>query len=602
MHDLVEYTLSNALAATVLAVVAFGVSQVVRRPAVRNALWVLVLLRLLCPPIWTVELDILRTTQTSSTEQPIPEVAPEPVSTPADLESAEHWEMFDNSEWSTPVTVEASLPDELEASTPQPAVSAASSFRSADAVGFIGWVMLVGTMMICARSAWRIHRFRSALRHASPAPLAIQQQSDAIARSLGLSRGPSVVMAPGRMWPALWAPSPLTRHARVIVPHGLITVLGVEERAAVLAHELAHLRRGDPWMRWLELIVSALYWWFPLVWWFRRELRTSEEECCDLWVVSALNGRRHYASALVETAAYLGNGAVSSPALASGAGPIRNLQRRLTVIMSSTWSARLTRAGLVAILGLGAASMSFGPAIAQPKEEPRRPKDGERRPEADRPKDGERRPEGPRDGDRRPEDRPKDGDRPRGERPKDGERRPEGERPKDGERRPERPREPDRRPEGDRPMPKGSEREINEAREVAEKARREAQEAVRKAVEAERRVAELEGRPFRGPATGFGPGGSFGPGGPGGAPGGPGGFPGGPGGAPGGPGGFPGGPGGPGGAPGRRGGAEGGPGGGSPDVRGLQQQIEELRRSLEEMRREMRRGEGPAPKPREERK
>ena len=51
MRTLLEYGLANAVAATALALVALAIGLVVRRPAVRNALWVLVFIRLLLPPV-----------------------------------------------------------------------------------------------------------------------------------------------------------------------------------------------------------------------------------------------------------------------------------------------------------------------------------------------------------------------------------------------------------------------------------------------------------------------------------------------------------------------------------------------------------------------
>jgi hypothetical protein len=52
----------------------------------------------------------------------------------------------------------------------------------------------------------------------------------------------------------------------------------------ILAHELAHLRRRDHWVRCLEMIVSIVYWWNPLVWVIRRQIHQAEEFCCDAWV------------------------------------------------------------------------------------------------------------------------------------------------------------------------------------------------------------------------------------------------------------------------------------------------------------------------------
>ena len=52
MQSFLEYGLSNAAMATLFAVAALAVGIAVRRPAVRNALWILVLLRLIVPPVW----------------------------------------------------------------------------------------------------------------------------------------------------------------------------------------------------------------------------------------------------------------------------------------------------------------------------------------------------------------------------------------------------------------------------------------------------------------------------------------------------------------------------------------------------------------------
>ena len=219
----------------------------------------------------------------------------------------------------------------------------------------------------------------------------------------------------------------------------------------MLAHELAHLRRGDPWVRWLELICCGLYWWFPLLGYFRRQLHESEEQCCDMWVVAALSGRKSYATALVETAFFLdGSAPIPQPMLASGAGPVRNLQRRVTMIMRATWPARLSRLGLATVLGIGSLGLAFGPAMAQPD-----------RKEKDRPD--------PRVGDK--------------ERP--GKDRPDGP-PK----------------ERDRPREVGG-KEVEEAREILEKARNAAREAMMRVQEAEGRLAKLEGRPI--PPAGRGP-------------------------------------------------------------------------------------------------
>ena len=49
-------------------------------------------------------------------------------------------------------------------------------------------------------------------------------------------------------------------------PAGLDCRLKGEGRRAVLAHELAHLRRRDHWVRRLEMVAAVFHWWNPLFW------------------------------------------------------------------------------------------------------------------------------------------------------------------------------------------------------------------------------------------------------------------------------------------------------------------------------------------------
>src|SRR5437773_1721665 len=77
-------------------------------------------------------------------------------------------------------------------------------------------------------------------------------------------------------------------------------------RATLIAHELAHYRRGDHWVRVFELVVSGIFWWNPVVWWARRQIEIAEEECCDAWVIEQFpDTPRWYAEALLETIDFL---------------------------------------------------------------------------------------------------------------------------------------------------------------------------------------------------------------------------------------------------------------------------------------------------------
>jgi len=228
-----------------------------------------------------------------------------------------------------------------------------------------------GVLVVASLAFTRIRRFQRGLGDATLAPEAVQWQAAAIARRLGMTVAPRVELVPGRVPPMLWLPGLRRSRARLLLPLELYRRLGVEERGALIAHELAHLRRGDPWVRWLELLTVALYWWHPLLGFIRRRLRASEEECCDAWVVDRCDDRKAYATALLETVDFLdGPDFPAAPALASGAGPVHNLQRRLTMIMRGSMRNRLTGFGTLAVLGVAVGALAFGPSFtnAQPEE------------------------------------------------------------------------------------------------------------------------------------------------------------------------------------------------------------------------------------------
>ena len=112
--------------------------------------------------------------------------------------------------------------------------------------------------------------------------------------------------------------------------------------------------------------MTLLFWWHPIVWWARRELREAEEQCCDAWVLWALpQSAKTYALALVETVDYLSEVPAALPALASGVGHVYDLKRRVTMIMQGTTPRALTWRGLLGLCGLGLFLLPVMPSWGQ---------------------------------------------------------------------------------------------------------------------------------------------------------------------------------------------------------------------------------------------
>ena len=174
---------------------------------------------------------------------------------------------------------------------------------------------------------------------------------------------PMVVLVPGRVAPMLWA---IGGQPRLLVPRELLTYLTREQQETLLAHELAHLRRRDHWVRGLEFLAMGLYWWHPVVWYARRALREAEEQCCDAWVVSQLPGAgKTYATALLETLDFLSDARPATPLLASGVGQVSDLKRRLTMIMCASTPCALSWRGTLAVLTLGLFALPLLPIFAR---------------------------------------------------------------------------------------------------------------------------------------------------------------------------------------------------------------------------------------------
>ena len=84
----------------------------------------------------------------------------------------------------------------------------------------------------------------------------------------------------------VWRPTLLLPADLVTAPAGAASEIN---RDAILAHELIHLRRGDPAAAILQLVAQTLWWFHPLIWYANREARRERERSCDEEVVTALD-------------------------------------------------------------------------------------------------------------------------------------------------------------------------------------------------------------------------------------------------------------------------------------------------------------------------
>jgi bla regulator protein blaR1 len=85
----------------------------------------------------------------------------------------------------------------------------------------------------------------------------------------------------------------------LVWPEGISQHLVDAHLEAVLAHEVWHVRRRDNLFAALHMLVEAVFWFYPLVWWLGARLIDERERACDEEVVALGNDRQVYAESIL---------------------------------------------------------------------------------------------------------------------------------------------------------------------------------------------------------------------------------------------------------------------------------------------------------------
>jgi uncharacterized protein (TIGR03067 family) len=338
MDYLLEVALSNAIVVTGMAIVVYLVTRLVRNPALCHGLWLLVLVKFITPPLAFVPLPaswgLVR--QSPGVDSRAWSDIAESISPVEAGASTTHL---------APLSGNPSVLEDAHANGMEPASRAAAvdgaalapdlsaqETRRLDALrSVLLGVWLSGTVLVALTTGMRIYWFRRLLRLTGPVPADVQEEVRGLAAQIGVRPCPNLYVLPAAVGPMLWA---VWGKPTILFPAGLLAELGGDARRTILLHELSHLRRRDHWVRILEVVVTTLFWWHPVVWWARREIRPLEEACCDSFVVSELpDSRQAYATALVHSLRSLGRLDSAFPPAASGIGSLAAMKQRVTMIM-----------------------------------------------------------------------------------------------------------------------------------------------------------------------------------------------------------------------------------------------------------------------------
>lgn len=262
-----------------------------------------------------------------------------------------------------------------EAST-RPADDAASGDEGgvSQPVASVGLgIWAVGATVAAARARRRVRCVRALLARSRPVlDASVQRTVERFRRELGIRRTVRVVSGGDRAVPFTvghWRPT-------VYVPSLLLTPQSQCGLEAALAHELAHVARGDALALDVQRAAQVLYFFHPVVWLVGYRLSEARERLCDgLVVSSALLPARRYAEGLLDVVG-LGLRRAGAPALLSGK---RRIAMRLNGILAESHRPRrqsfgtLVAASLIGVVLLplaGAEPSAQAPTTAPPAATP----------------------------------------------------------------------------------------------------------------------------------------------------------------------------------------------------------------------------------------
>jgi beta-lactamase regulating signal transducer with metallopeptidase domain len=134
----------------------------------------------------------------------------------------------------------------------------------------------------------------------------------------------------------------------ILVPAAALSGLSVPELEAILAHELAHIRRHDYLINLIQCVVEVLTFYHPATWWISHVIRREREVCCDDLAVMACRDRVTYARALAAMEGL--RGPAFSPSPAANGGILLARVRRILKPQEESMNPVRILAGLAVVL------------------------------------------------------------------------------------------------------------------------------------------------------------------------------------------------------------------------------------------------------------
>ena len=247
-------TASNTVLSALIASIASLCSWAIRSPHLTHVLWVLVLVKLVTPPLISIPFALPQNIQaTQRQEKSLPEKFlrssnPTPIDLLASVASTKSDSLGPPGTATNPFML-----DEAEKRW--------GNFRSLSVGMLLIWIVgSVCTASLLLLQTIRFHGIVAKTEEASDSHVALVSS---LAQKLSLSYTPEIRITSEVISPTVWA---LFSRPTIVLPSLLLASLSPIQQSSLLTHELAHVKRRDHVVRWIEAIAKIVCWWNPIVW------------------------------------------------------------------------------------------------------------------------------------------------------------------------------------------------------------------------------------------------------------------------------------------------------------------------------------------------
>jgi beta-lactamase regulating signal transducer with metallopeptidase domain len=140
-----------------------------------------------------------------------------------------------------------------------------------------------------------------------------------------------------------------------LLPMGISNRLSDAQLKAIITHELCHVRRRDNLAATLHMLVEAVFWFHPLVWWIGARFVDERERACDEEVLKLGSDPQAYAEGILKVCEFY----VESPPFCAAGVTGSNLKKRIEAIMThgTAYKVEAGKRLLLAAMGLAAVTV-----------------------------------------------------------------------------------------------------------------------------------------------------------------------------------------------------------------------------------------------------